>query len=98
MRDLGWLSGDVCSTATGINAHDQVVGGSQATCGDGGRGILWDNGRLANLNDLIAPVAGWRTQVQFAYAINDQGVIFGVGVLANGDERAVALVPNNDSK
>jgi hypothetical protein len=75
-----------------------VVGGSQATCGDGGHGILWDNGRLANLNDLVAPVAGWRTQVQFAYAINDQGVIFGVGVLDNGDERPVVLVPNDNSK
>ena len=96
--DLGRLNGDVCSTATGINAHDQVVRGSQAVCGDGGHGILWDNDQLANLNDLVAPVAGWQTQVQFAFYINDRGVIFGVGVLANGDERAVMLVPNSDSK
>jgi probable HAF family extracellular repeat protein len=96
LRDLGRLPGDVCSTATGINAHDQVVGGSQASCGDGGHGFLWDNGRLVNLNDLVAPVGGWRTQVQFAFSINDQGVIYGVGVLANGDERPIVLVPTGN--
>jgi probable HAF family extracellular repeat protein len=96
LRDLGRLPGDVCSTATGINAHDQVVGGSQATCGSGGHGIVWDKGRLVNLNELVAPDAGWRTQVQFAFYINDSGVIFGVGVLANGDERPIVLVPNSD--
>jgi probable HAF family extracellular repeat protein len=98
LRDLGRLPGDVCSTATGINTHDQVVGGSQSTCGDGGHGFLWDNGWLVNLNNLVAPVAGWRTQVQFAFSINDQGVIYGVGVLANGDERPIVLVPTHDPK
>ena len=57
---------------------------------------MWDKGQLANLNDLVAPVAEWRTQVQFAFSINDSGVIFGVGVLANGDERPIVLVPNGD--
>jgi hypothetical protein len=43
-------------------------------------------------------VAGWSAQVHAAFYINDSGVIYGVGVLANGDERAIMLVPNDDSK
>ena len=97
MHNLGLLSGDECSTATGINDSDQVVGGS-GICGVGGHAWLWDHGTLVNLSDLVAPVAGWSAQVHAAFYINDSGIIYGVGVLANGDEHAVMLVPNTAAK
>ena len=92
--DIAGSSGNQCSRASGINVHDQVVGlASSGACGVGIYGFLWDHGRLVNLNDLVAPVAGWSTQVHAAFYINDQGVIFGSGILANGDEHAIMLVP-----
>lgn len=97
--DIGQSSGDQCSRASGINADDQVVGlASSGACGVGIHGFLWDHGKLTNLSDLVAPAAGWSDQVHAAFYINDSGAIYGVGVLANGDERAIMLVPNSDDK
>ena len=73
------------SAITGDN--EIVVIGSQAV-----------HGQLTNLNDLVAPLAGWSVLVHAAFYINDQGVIFGAGIRANGDESAIMLVPNNDVK
>jgi hypothetical protein len=46
---------------------------------------------MVDLNDLV--VAGPDIQVAFAYTINDRGEIAGLGVLPNGDEHAVLLIP-----
>lgn len=91
MIDLGRLRGDPCSTATGINAHDQVVGES-GKCGVGGHGFLWQHGTLYNLNDLLAPSASG-LRVHGAFYINDRGEIYGVSKLTNGDDRAILLIP-----
>jgi probable HAF family extracellular repeat protein len=71
--DLGALPGDVFSEAFAINAHGQVVGGSFGGS-SGSRAFIWQNGALANLNDLvdIAPDV-----LVSAQDINDAGQITG---------------------
>ncbi len=54
MKDLGVLPGDICSAAWSINSQGQVVGNS-GQCGFGGRAFIWENGEIANLNDLVMP-------------------------------------------
>jgi probable HAF family extracellular repeat protein len=54
MRDLGVLPGDICSAAWSINSQGQVVGNS-GQCGFGIRSFIWENGEIANLNNLVTP-------------------------------------------
>jgi probable HAF family extracellular repeat protein len=54
MRDLGVLPGDICSAAWSINSQGQIVGNS-GQCGFGIRSFIWENGEIANLNDLVTP-------------------------------------------
>ena len=53
-KDLGVLPGDICSAAWWINAQGQVIGNS-GQCGFGIRSFIWENGEIANLNDLVTP-------------------------------------------
>ena len=53
-KDLGVLPGDICSAAWGINRQGQVIGNS-GQCGFGIRSFIWENGEIANLNDLVTP-------------------------------------------
>jgi probable HAF family extracellular repeat protein len=71
--DLGALPGDLFSEAFAINAHGQVVGVSFGGA-SGSRAFIWQNGVLANLNDLvdIAPDV-----LVSAQDINDAGQITG---------------------
>jgi probable HAF family extracellular repeat protein len=73
IRDLGTLPGDEISQAQGVNARGQVVG---VSCGAAGcRPVLWENGRLYDLNTLAgSSVAG--TLVS-ARDIDDAGQITG---------------------
>jgi probable HAF family extracellular repeat protein len=91
ITDLGTVAGDPCSRAYGINAMGQIVGGS-SSCTAFLHAFLWENGGSAiDLNSLVAPGAGLTlTQANF---INDRGDIAAVGVLPNGDQRAVLLIP-----
>jgi probable HAF family extracellular repeat protein len=71
--DLGAVSGDVTSQATGINKWRQVVGQS-CDANDNCRGFLWQNGVMRDLNDL-AP--GYDDLITTANDIDDRGRITG---------------------
>jgi probable HAF family extracellular repeat protein len=91
MTDLGILSGGPCSTAYSVNSRDQVVG-SAGICFQGGHGFLSENGQpIVDLATLVLP--GSNITVNDAFFINDRGEIAGTGVLPNGDQHAVLLIP-----
>ena len=91
MTDLGVIDGDACSTGHGVNSRGQVVGGA-GICGPGGRPWLWENGGpMVDLNDLALPGSG--LHLQAATEINERGEIVCRGVLPNGDQHVVLLVP-----
>jgi probable HAF family extracellular repeat protein len=73
MRDLETLSGDVLSEGLGLNDRGEIVGEScqahLANC----RAVLWEHGKLVNLNDAVYTTA----MLVNAGDINDAGVITG---------------------
>ena len=96
MIDLGVLAGDSCSKAYYVNSPGQVVGTSenQTLCNipTGEHAFLWESGGpMVDLNTLVLP--GSDLFLIGAANINDRGEIAGLGVLPNGDTRAVLLVP-----
>jgi probable HAF family extracellular repeat protein len=92
MLDLGTVDADACSYAFSINELTQVVGVSgDANCAST-RASLWERGgSMVDVNALVSSDSG--IYVTYALAINVQGEIGGKGVLPNGDERAVLLIP-----
>ncbi len=91
MIDLGVAPGQPCSTAIDINSRDQVIIDT-GVCGvGGGPGMLWENGNLHDLNSLIPPNSG--IAVGDANFINDRGEIATTGLLPNGSQHAILLVP-----
>jgi probable HAF family extracellular repeat protein len=93
MTDLGTVGTDVDSQAFSINSQGQVVGGS-GFFGPGGdlHGFLWEHGGpIADLNALLLPSSG--LTVNSAPFINDRGEIAGTGIVSNGDQHAVLLIP-----
>lgn len=80
--DLGTLSGDVLSEATGINNHGQIVGVSIGGGSPfGSRAFLWENGKMFDLNSLL--IAGTTLQLVSTGDINDRGVITGSAIDPN---------------
>jgi probable HAF family extracellular repeat protein len=92
IKDLGTLEGDNCSNAWATNEKGQIVGFSSAqeigatatgSCFDNMstvtaiRATIWENGTIADLNDLVP--AGSGLHLVIAKAINDRGEIAGVG-------------------
>jgi probable HAF family extracellular repeat protein len=79
-RDLGVLGG-TGSDASAINMSGQIVGHAMYPVPDSEmldyRAFLWQKGKMADLNDLIAPDSDW--ELTYAGAINDVGQIVGVG-------------------
>jgi probable HAF family extracellular repeat protein len=91
MTDLGVIDGDACSTGNAVNSRGQVVGNA-GVCFVGGRPWLWENGGpMVDLNDLALPGSG--LHLQAATEINERGEIVCRGVLPNGDQHVVLLVP-----
>jgi probable HAF family extracellular repeat protein len=92
MMDLGGAPGQPCSTAIDINSQGQVIIDT-GVCGvGGGSGMLWDNGFLYDLNSLIPPDSHFVVgDVNF---INDRGEIAATGLLANGSQHAILLIPS----
>jgi probable HAF family extracellular repeat protein len=89
--DLGVFSPFERSVAMDLNDHRQVVGSCHTSTG-GGEGFIWQNGVMANLNDLIPPNAN--VQVKLAKAINNSGQIGADGMdLTDGREVALRLTP-----
>jgi probable HAF family extracellular repeat protein len=91
MTDLGVANRWPCSTAIDINAKGQIIVDT-GICGvGGGPGSLWQDGVLYDLNTLIPPNSGFVIgDVNF---INDSGEIAVTGILSNGDEHALLLIP-----
>ena len=91
MTDLGVPGSDPCSSGNAINSKGQIVGDA-GVCFVGGDAWLWENGGpIVDLNTLALPGSG----MHFADAksINDRGEIVCAGVLPNGDQHVVLLVP-----
>ncbi len=82
MQGLGPLPGDSASLALGINDAGQVVGASLDESFNP-RAIVWENGRVIDLNTLITvnPAALY---LLLADSINSSGEIVGLGVTADG--------------
>jgi probable HAF family extracellular repeat protein len=90
LRDLGTLNGDPCSVANSINSKEQIVG-SSTDCSNFLHAFLWEDGRMTDLNVFVPPSSALTlTQATF---IDDRGEITAEGVLPNGDQRAVLLIP-----
>lgn len=95
MRDLGVLpGGENWSFALGINNSGQIVGSSGAPAGS--RAVLWDDGPIADLNDVIDPSDPLAPYVTLttAKAINDAGQIAATGIDSRtGATHAYLLTP-----
>ena len=95
ITDLGVAPGWPCSTAEDINNSGQVIIDT-GICGvGGGPGLLWENGGPSvDLNSLVEPGSG--ITIGDVNYINDRGEIAVTGVLPNGDQHAILLVPDGD--
>ncbi|RZI43307.1 HAF repeat-containing protein [Herbaspirillum sp. HC18] len=92
MQDLGTLGGP-SSAAEGVNNAGTVVGSSENQDGEL-RAVVWQNGRIQDLNALAVVAArGW-TRLYWARAINDKGQITGTGFI-NGVSHAFLLTPRS---
>jgi probable HAF family extracellular repeat protein len=104
MTDLGTPPGAVNAIAYDINASGQVVGiaatAEETPPASLGFAVLWSNGVIRNLNDLIEPASG--VVLTSARSINDAGQIVAEG-LQNGEIgsrltiRAFLLTPKKGS-
>jgi probable HAF family extracellular repeat protein len=72
------LPGDVASFATSINNRGQVVGSSFDSTSSWSHGLLWQNGRMYDLNTLFP--ASSNLYVISASNINESGQIAGMAV------------------
>ena len=79
VRSLGGLlPGDVSSFATSINNRGQVVGSSFDSSSNWSHGLIWENGRMFDLNQLFP--ARSNLYVISASNINESGQIAGMAV------------------
>jgi probable HAF family extracellular repeat protein len=78
IKDLGTVHGDNCAQANAINLVGQIVGDSRKCDLSRKRAALWENGQAVDLNTLIPPNSP--LQLTDAFAINDGGVIAGIGL------------------
>ena len=79
VRSLGiLLPGDASSFATSINNQGQVVGSSFDTSSNWSHGLIWENGRMFDLNQLFP--ASSNLYVISASNINESGQIAGMAV------------------
>lgn len=86
--DLGTLGGNQ-TWADAFNGKGQVIGRS-ITAGGENHPFLWENGRISDLNSLIASDSGWF--LSNAYSINQLGQIVGSGMI-DGQQHVFLLTP-----
>lgn len=89
MEDLGTLPGFAESGARGINNAGQIVGFAANPNTPDSVAVLWDGGRIVDLNTLLPPDSG--VALRAAVAINDTGQILGQG-WAGADRRTRSFV------
>jgi probable HAF family extracellular repeat protein len=92
---LGTISGDTGSIGLGVNDLGVIVGGSGTVTLSGtsySHAFVWQDGKIRDLNTLI-PVGSPLT-LNVAYAVNDSGMIAGLGTDMLGDTHAFVLVPD----
>jgi probable HAF family extracellular repeat protein len=95
LRDLGTTAGLGNSEADYINSRGQVVGYSFTCDLSAFDAFLWENGSIVDLNALVPANSGF-----FLWAaefIADNGEIVALGLLPNGDQHAVLLVPCDEN-
>jgi probable HAF family extracellular repeat protein len=90
MKNLGTLKGDGCSSAYAMNSNGQVIGASFACDFSIVHAVLWEHGRIINLNRFVPPGSG--ITLTDPSSINDRGEIVIDGTL-NGNLHAFMLVP-----
>jgi probable HAF family extracellular repeat protein len=79
VRSLGvLLPGDASSFATSINNRGQVVGSSFDSSSNWSHGLIWENGKMFDLNQLFP--ASSNLYVISASNINESGQIAGMAV------------------
>ncbi len=86
------LPGDCFSIAIRNNSQSQILGTSVSCDGTVGRGVLWENGSVTDLNAFVPPESGFDVIGDVLY-LNDRGEIAGNGLLTNGDIRFFTLTP-----
>ena len=79
IQSLGVLTGGNNSIAYDINDLGKIVGSSNSSIGN--RAVLYDDGKIVDLNDWIEPDDG--IILKQARAINNQGQIVGHGKVGN---------------
>ena len=79
ITDLGTLPGYESSKAEGIDSAGDIVGQAfdASATNSTNRAVLWQNGKMIDLTDLLPSTSGW--VLTDATAINDQGQIVGQG-------------------
>lgn len=92
MTNLGTLPEHYASEARDINNKGVIVGWSspRPTPDYHPRAFIYSNGRIQDLNDVIARDSGW--ELLEAKGINDAGQIVGKGIF-DGKRRAFLLTP-----
>jgi probable HAF family extracellular repeat protein len=96
IEDLGTVAGLPCSVTAQVNARGEIAGQS-FDCADfsNGHATLWEpNGPGIDLNAFLPP--GSDLTLYETHFVNDRGEIVAVGVLPNGDQHIVVLVPCSD--
>ncbi len=88
MRGLGSIPRLHDSKASALNDAGQVVGNAYYRTDEAA--LLWQNGRVYELNKLVPARSGWK--LQNALAINNRGWIVGNGI-HNGIRRGFLLTP-----
>ena len=88
MTDLGVLPGDDSSEAADITNDGRILG--ESCLGDHCRPVLWSDGTMIDLNQLLSPNSGW--QLFDAQSINARGQITGGGII-NGEFHAFVMTP-----
>jgi probable HAF family extracellular repeat protein len=94
MQDLAPLPNDVLSSALGINDAGQVTGISIDGTFSVLSAVLWQDGVVYNLNDLVIPGADAGLYLQLAESINSLGEIVGFAQTASGDVHGFLAIPD----
>jgi probable HAF family extracellular repeat protein len=91
MTDLGVVAPCQNSTAVGINSRGQVIA-DMGACGGEGSAFVWQAGQpITDLNTLVSPPSD--LHIEGVAYINERGEIAGIATNADGDTRAVLLIP-----